>query len=217
MKLILCPLKKEKQCLEKALQELGFPCIPQQDQGRWYSHCAKLDSVIALGGHGKTQFALQSQFWVTQFNPSHLIVTGAAGGLTAGLQVGQLALVTQIIEHDYKTGFNPQPHPPKFTTQTLELFTSPPAFAFPVEECLLASGDEDIVSTKRAQELSDLTGADCVAWESAGGARVSLFNQIPYCEIRGITDLANEEASSDFNQNLELVMSRVAQFLVQSL
>jgi hypothetical protein len=36
---------------------------------------------------------------------------------------------------------------------------------------VIASGDEDVVSSKRAQEIRDQTGAACVAWEgSACGA-----------------------------------------------
>jgi nucleoside phosphorylase len=56
---------------------------------------------------------------------------------------------------------------------------------------MIASGDEDIVTIERAAELHTQTGAVAVAWEGAGVARACLFSQIPYLEIRGITDTAD--------------------------
>jgi len=43
---------------------------------------------------------------------------------------------------------------------------------------VIASGDEDVVTSKRAQEIRDQTGAACVAWEGSGAARAALFNGI---------------------------------------
>ena len=79
-------------------------------------------------------------------------------------------------------------------------------------ECI-ASGDEDIVDSVRAKELRERTGAACVAWEGSGGARAAAFNNIPFIEIRGITDVANETARGDYHANLQIVMPRLARLL----
>jgi nucleoside phosphorylase len=53
---------------------------------------------------------------------------------------------------------------------------------------VIASGDEDVVTSERAQAIRDQTGAACVAWEGSGAARAALFNGIGSLEIRAVTD-----------------------------
>jgi nucleoside phosphorylase len=63
-------------------------------------------------------------------------------------------------------------------------------------------------------ELRKQTGAVCVAWEGSGAARAALFNEIPFVEIRGTTDAANETAHGDYHQNLKIVMPCIAELLL---
>lgn len=44
----------------------------------------------------------------------------------------------------------------------------------------------------------------------ASGARASVFNGKPYSEIRGITDVADNDAPIDFRTNLQKSMANVA-------
>ena len=87
---------------------------------------------------------------------------------------------------------------------------------FRVHFGIIASGDEDIVARTRAQQLKDQFGATAVAWEGAGGARACAFIGIPFIEIRGITDVANDDAPEDFNENLQTAMRNVAHVLLAS-
>ena len=80
---------------------------------------------------------------------------------------------------------------------------------------IIASGDEDIITTDRATALRETTGAIAVAWEGAGGARASLFNALPFVELRGVTDTANHEAAADFHTNLRGVMANLAAFIMR--
>ena len=77
--------------------------------------------------------------------------------------------------------------------------------SFKVHFGKVASGDEDIIERIRAQELNTLTGALAVAWEGAGGARASCFMGIPHLEIRGLTDIADNDAPIVFDENLKLI------------
>ena len=82
--------------------------------------------------------------------------------------------------------------------------------AFSVHFGPVASGDEDVVETERKRVLHKSTGALAVAWEGAGGARACAFNRIPFVEIRGVTDTADHNAASDFEENLEVAMRNLA-------
>ena len=78
---------------------------------------------------------------------------------------------------------------------------------------VIASGDEDVVTSKRAQEIGDQTGAACVAWEGSGAARAALFNGIGSLEIRAVTDAPDKEAPQRFDANLPIAMANLANLL----
>ncbi len=77
----------------------------------------------------------------------------------------------------------------------------------------VASGDEDITGAERSSALYASTGALVVAWEGAGGARACEFSQVPFVEVRAVTDTADQDAPSDYDANLEVAMSNLAAFL----
>lgn len=79
----------------------------------------------------------------------------------------------------------------------------------------VASGDEDVVTPARRQELSELTGCIVVAWEGAGGARACKFSQKRYIELRTVTDTADHTAPEDFERNLATAMGNLANFVIQ--
>ena len=77
----------------------------------------------------------------------------------------------------------------------------------------IASGDETVVDRERRRELHQLTGALAVAWEGAGGARACHFSEVPYIEVRGITDHANSQAATDFKLHMPSAMRHVARLI----
>jgi adenosylhomocysteine nucleosidase len=81
---------------------------------------------------------------------------------------------------------------------------------FKVHVGAIASGDEDIVDVERRREVRELTGALANGWEGAGGARASCFSDVPFVEIRGISDGADETAAQDFVKNLRITMRNVS-------
>ena len=78
---------------------------------------------------------------------------------------------------------------------------------------MIASGDEDVVLSKRAQAIRDQTGAASVAWEGSGAARAALFNGVASLEIRAVTDAADKEAPQRFDANLPFAMANLANLL----
>ena len=57
------------------------------------------------------------------------------------------------------------------------------------------------------------TDALAAAWEGAGGARACKFSGIPFVEVRGITDTADQHAFSDFESHLETAMGNIAELI----
>lgn len=178
-----------------------------------------LDIVVANGGHGKAQFAVHAQHLIDHSpDAQRLLCVGAAGGLTESLDVGDVVVGTTSVEHDYKVRFVREPlprHEPDagLLREFREVGRTHP-FPFRLHFAPVASGDEDIVDSQRAQELQAATGAVCAAWEGSGGARAASFGDLAFLEIRCITDRADADAPSSFHENVAGGMSNIADVLV---
>ena len=170
--------------------------------------------TLAPGGLGKVQFAVQTQHLLdTCSNWDLIICAGAAGALVEEVSVGDVVVATTTVEHDYNNKFNKRPLP-KFDGAQPAIAdlksVSQSVNAFGVHFGPIASGDEDVVETERKRALHESTGALAVAWEGIGGAKACAFSGVPFVEIRGVTDTADHNAASDFEQNLEIAMSNLA-------
>src|SRR5215469_3395508 len=209
--LVLAPLAEEWSILLRACRErrpaenipgLKLPC----------SYVPTWRMALAQGGHGKTQFAVQAQYLIGQFPSGTLLVcVGAAGSLVTDLSVGDLIVGTETVEHDYRQLFATRPLP-RFRGDVgcLALLRRAVTHGLGLRVAfdIIASGDEDVVTSARAAQIRERTGAVCVTWEGSG-ARAASFNGIGSLEIRGITDAADKEAPQDFARNLPIAMANV--------
>jgi adenosylhomocysteine nucleosidase len=127
--------------------------------------------------------------------------------------VGDVVVATETVEHDIHNRFG-KPLLPRFAGAEVALSglrsIASPDETFQVHFGPIASGDEDIVDADTRSMLHQSTRALAVAWEGAGGARACCFSGIPFVEIRGITDEADSDAASDFEENLGGTMKNVA-------
>jgi len=173
-------------------------------------------ALVAPGGHGKTQFAVQAQYLIDRFSSVGLVIcAGAAGSLSPDLSIGDVVVGTETVEHDYRQLFATRPLPtfPGHGPSIDALRRLVQGIGFRVAFDVIASGDEDVVTSERAQAIRDQTGAACVAWEGSGAARAALFNDIGSLEIRAVTDAADKEAPQRFDANLPIAMTNLASLL----
>ncbi|HEX5838691.1 MAG TPA: hypothetical protein VFY26_12740, partial [Anaerolineales bacterium] len=74
-------------------------------------HFPSLNATLARGGHGKTQFGIQTQHLLDHARFDLAICAGAAGALAPEVQVGDIIVATSTIEHDYNLKFAKRPKP----------------------------------------------------------------------------------------------------------
>ena len=141
---------------------------------------------------------------------------GAAGASADDLSIGDVVVATSTVEHDHKNRFTERPRPrfegAQETISEMGRLASTPT-SFGVHFGAIASGDEDITGAERSSTLYASTGTLVVAWEGAGGARACAFSQVPFVEVRAVTDTADHDAPSDYDVNLEAAMNNLAGFL----
>lgn len=217
--LIVTPMQEE---LDGFLQECQAQALPTEEimLGRIAGvHLPTLHVAVAPGGLGKTQFAVQTQHLIECAPDWDLVIcAGAAGGIDETVNIGDVVIGTETVEHDIRNKFGTTPLIPRFQgDRAIVDALSRVALKNPTFQIhcgAIASGDEDVVDSTRRQEIREKTGALATAWEGVGGARASQFSSIPFVEIRGITDMTNETGPQDFEKNLHETMGNVAQVVV---
>ncbi len=214
--LILCPLVREWSFLVSTF-DASLHVERLHDLKIEAAYIPDWRALVAPGGHGKTQFAVQAQYLIGQFSSVELVIcAGAAGSLAPELSVGDVVVGTETVEHDYRLLFATRPLPrfPGHGPSIDALRHSAHGVSdFHVVFDVIASGDEDVVASERAKAIRDQTGAACVAWEGSGAARAALFNGIGSLEIRAVTDAADKEAPQRFDANLPIAMANLASLL----
>ena len=210
--LVVTPLQEEYSDLYHSLSALDLTSHTERIS-RLDVHCfPEINVTLARGGHGKTQFGIQTQHLLDHAKFDLVICAGAAGALAPEVRVGDVIIATSTLEHDYNNKFSERPKPrfagdAKSIEQIKALDLSDANFK--VHFGIMAGGDEDVIEVTRGAELRELHDALAVAWEGVGGARASAFSDIPYLEIRGATDTANHEAPVVFYINLKIVMKNI--------
>src|SRR5215470_17317377 len=214
--LILCPLAREWSFMVQTF-EASLHVERLHDLKIEGAYIPDWRALVAPGGHGKTQFAVQAQYLIDRFSSIELVIcAGAAGSLTRELSVGDVVVGTETVEHDYRLLFTTRPLP-RFPGHGPSIDAlrrlAHNINGFHVAFDVIASGDEDVVTSERAQAIRDQTGAACVAWEGSGAARAALFNGVGSLEIRAMTDAADREAPQWFDANLPFAMANLASLL----
>ena len=103
--LILCPLTREWSFLVKAF-EASRHVERLHDLKIEAVYIPDCRALLAQGGHGKTQFAVQAQYLISRFSSAELVIcAGAAGSLAPDLYVGDIVVATKTVEHDYRQLF----------------------------------------------------------------------------------------------------------------
>lgn len=216
--LALIPTTRELDALTAAFDDLsvrGKPITIGRLMGISYRE-GRL--IVTEGGLGKAQFAIHTHHSLEAMpDVSVALCLGSAGGLTQGLEIGDVVVATETVEHDFNRKLIPGPLPEfagdaRFISAIRDS-SSFESLPFSIEFGRIASGDEAIVTTARANQLIETTGAIAAAWEGAGGARACKFAGVPFVEVRGISDMADEEAESAFFENIPATMKNLAIFL----
>lgn len=221
MKLILFPLKKELETfldiiakLESKLSKLSR----EQFLGKTVFFSEDREFLFSTCGLGKVEAALTTSLFLSSTQIEEAYLLGSAGALDENLKLGDVLFATKIIEHDFKSSI--QKNLPTFLASKNILDRAKILSEqrdFKVKFAIIASGDEDIVTVERRNQVQSKTGASAVAWEGAGFMRACLRFNCPAVEIRAITDFANLKTHEDFNANISNAMQSLARIMIEIL
>ena len=169
-----------------------------------------VDLVIIKSGVGKVNASMCTQFLIDDFNPDYIIFTGVAGALNPELNIKDIVISKDSIQHDIDAsslGF------PRGTILFTELrnfsasdklanlaYDSAKSLGFNAIKGRMLTGDQFITDSHQNQDLVNEFQGDCVDMESAAVAQVADFNNIPHVIIRTISDKADHSADVNFTE-----------------
>ena len=171
--------------------------------------CGK-DVVIVRSGIGKVNAGICAQILVDKFGVDVLLNTGIAGSLDAQIDIGDMVVSTDCVEHDVDASIfgDPVGQVPRMDT-----------FSFPADPVLvekavaankeanpdiatfsgrIVSGDQFVSSSEVKDKLVNLFGAKCTEMEGAAIAHAAYLNKVSCVIIRAISDKADNSATMDY-------------------
>ncbi|MDO5156807.1 MAG: 5'-methylthioadenosine/adenosylhomocysteine nucleosidase [Eubacteriales bacterium] len=166
--------------------------------------------VVVRSGIGKVNAAICTQILVDEYHVDAIINTGIAGSLNAAIDIGDIVLSTDTLEHDmdavafgYPVGQIPRMDCLSFVAdEKLRALAKSACEAVNpdvhVFEGRVVSGDQFISDKEKKAWLVEQFDGFCTEMEGAAIAHTAYLNQIPFLIIRAISDKADDSASVDY-------------------
>ncbi|CAG7622479.1 5'-methylthioadenosine/adenosylhomocysteine nucleosidase [Paenibacillus allorhizosphaerae] len=165
--------------------------------------------VLCKSGVGKVNAAVTTQLLIDTYGAGAIVFTGVAGAVNPELNVGDIVISTECMQHDMDVtalGFPRGTIPYEKTSlfiadpQLRELAkeVSGELFSGRVKEGRVLSGDQFIANRETVAVLyNELNGA-CTEMEGAAVAQVCSMNGVPFVVIRSMSDKADGSAHVNF-------------------
>ena len=165
-------------------------------------------AVLMRTGVGKVFAAMVAQRAIERIRPDCLIVTGIAGSVREGLDLGDVVVSRDCVQHDLDAtamGFDLGQVPYtdyrilRADPRLVELALATPLTGQRVVAGRILTGDQFISDPDDAvrRRLSGLDGS-VVEMEGAAIALVATVNRVPFVIIRSVSDKADAAAPADF-------------------
>lgn len=166
--------------------------------------------VVVRSGIGKVNAGICTQILADDFHVDGVVNTGIAGSLKAEINIGDIVLSTDTMQHDvdarefgYPIGQIPRmetlafPADENLRTLAAEVCrkVNPEIQVF---EGRVVSGDQFVAKKNLKEQIITNTGGYCTEMEGAAIGQAAWLNEIPYLVIRAISDKADDSAHMDY-------------------
>ncbi len=202
---IIVALREELDAFRRAHELAPVPPRGPFAAFRW-RHAAA-DVTVLHSGAGKVSAAMAAQYAVDHFRPDYLIATGIAGALSGRLELGDVVVSRDCVQHDLDVSALGVPvgqvprtgH--RFVAADPRLIALATATEVPGQNVVagrILTGDQFVAAAATGRErLRGLNGA-AVEMEGAAVALVAAVNRIPFVIVRAVANHADGAAPAEF-------------------
>lgn len=182
------------------------------------------DVVVAKCGVGKVHAAVCAQTMILRYKPDALINTGVAGSLNSNLDIADLVISDNVVQHDMDTsgigdpvglisGLNIINIPcPKELVEKIKK-SADTIEGTNVKVGTIASGDQFICNQDKKEYIVKHFDALCAEMEGAAIGHVCFLNKVDFCIIRAISDKADGSAHMDFPEFVKIAAKKSTQLI----
>lgn len=168
------------------------------------------DVVVVRSGIGKVNAGICTQILVDEYGIDAVINTGIAGSLNPDINIGDIVLSTDALQHDMDaTGFGYEPGViPRMETSVFVADEKLRGLALDccrrvnpdisVFEGRVVSGDQFISDKEVKNRIVNQFKGYCTEMEGAAIAQAAYLNNVPFLIIRAISDKADDSATEDY-------------------
>lgn len=207
---IIGAMDEEVNILKEKMEE--FEILQRASMDFYKGKLCGKDVVIVRSGIGKVNAAICTQILVDEFQVESVINTGVAGSLKNEINIGDIVLSTDSLQHDmdargfgYECGVIPRMDQSIFVADE-KLVSTAKTVCEEVNPDInvyvgrVVSGDQFISDSDKKEWLVNQFGGYCTEMEGAAIAQVAYLNKIPYLVIRAISDKADHSAEMDYKE-----------------
>lgn len=170
------------------------------------------DVIVATCGVGKVNAAVCTQIMISEFGAGVVINTGVSGAIHHSLNVGDLVISTDCLQHDVDCTAFGYSHGmiPRMETSVFPADAALVELAYAVSQAQIkdhqvfkgriVSGDQFVASPDRKDFIEKVFSAYTTEMEGASIAHVCHLNQVPFVIIRAMSDKADGSAHVNFDE-----------------
>lgn len=168
------------------------------------------DVVVVRSGVGKVNAGICAQILCDIFNADAIINTGIAGSLNEQINIGDIVLSNDAIQHDmdavafgYDIGVIPQMKESTFKADERLISLAKKACETACSDIhyfigRVVSGDQFVSGKEKKEWLKENFSAYCTEMEGAAIAQAAYLNNVPFLIVRSISDKADDSAHMDY-------------------
>lgn len=169
-------------------------------------------AVVVRSGIGKVNAGICAQILADVFSVDAIINTGIAGSLNKDINIGDIVLSTDVVQHDMDaTGFGYRkgqiPQMPVFFFEADEKLRKLAKEVcqevnseIQVFEGRIASGDQFVCDQDVKDRIVSEFSAYATEMEGAAIGQAAYLNEIPFLVVRAISDKADGSAQMDYSE-----------------
>lgn len=205
---IIGAMDEEVSKLKECLSDITINRIATMEfyEGKLYD----TDVVIVRSGIGKVNAGICAQILVDMYKVSVIINTGIAGSLNAEINIGDIVLSEDALQHDMDTSAfgDPVGVIPRMDCSTFkadenlikiaETACTEVLSGINVFTGRVLSGDQFISGREKKDWLVENFAGYCTEMEGAAIAHAAYLNNVPFLIIRAISDKADDSAHMDY-------------------
>ena len=205
---IIGAMEEEVNQLKKVMKDISVETKASMD---FYKGILEGQQVVVVrSGIGKVNAGICTQILADCYGVNAVINTGIAGSLKAQVDIGDIVLSTDTLQHDVEANAFGYPAGQIPRMDTLA-FKADSELLQCAEECCgevnpdiktfrgrVLSGDQFIADNEKKEWLVNTFDGFCTEMEGAAIGQAAYLNGIPFLVVRAISDKADGSASMDY-------------------